>query len=159
MSDTGKSESVGEWVNGPEVVASGARCSAAVLGGEFQRRPGACCFRSHRQAAGRRLNSQAWTPALRESPTNRRCAGGASYAVQFPHPCLIGVSSVATQSSGPLRNLCHLRTTVSSLPSFPSVHFSTAKWAEFGPIRLDPTFEIFCESQGGSVATDETQRG
>ena len=48
--------------------ALGARCSAAVPGCGFQHRPGACRFRNHRQAAGRHLNPQAWTPALRESP-------------------------------------------------------------------------------------------
>jgi hypothetical protein len=41
----------------------------------------------------------------------------------------------------------------SSSPSFPSVDFSTAKRPEFGRIRLDPTFEMFCPFTGYAVPT------
>src|SRR5215203_5263235 len=57
------SQKVNESVG--QIHAVGARRSAAILGCEFQHCLGACRFRSHHLAAGRRLNSQAWTPELR----------------------------------------------------------------------------------------------
>ena len=54
-----------ESINNSNGEGRGARCSAAVPGCGFAHRPGACCFPKFRLAAGRRPNSQAWTPALR----------------------------------------------------------------------------------------------